>query len=57
MRMVTGKFGTAVTTNIAVPTPKMGRDPETPTTSMAQGLRDRKASGQEHMLWPAPEST
>jgi hypothetical protein len=52
-----GRAGTAVTTNIAVPTPKTGRDPETPTTSIAQGRRERKASGHEHILCPAPEST
>jgi hypothetical protein len=44
-------------TNRIVPTPKTGRDPATPTTSMAQERRDRKASGQEHTLSPAPEST
>jgi hypothetical protein len=37
--------------------PKIGKDPETPMTSIAQERRDRKASGQEHILCPAPEST
>ena len=45
------------TTNMAVPTPKIGRDPDTPITSTAQERMERKASEQEHMLCPAPEST
>ena len=41
----------------AVPTPKMGNEPETPMTSIAHARREIKASAQEHRLCPAPEST
>jgi hypothetical protein len=53
----TGRPAEVRMTKTTVPIPKTGIDPDTPTTSTAQERRDRKASGHEHMLCPAPEST
>jgi hypothetical protein len=57
MSATTGRAVDVRITRMTVPIPKTGIDPDTPTTSTAQERRERKASGQEHMLCPAPEST
>jgi hypothetical protein len=57
MKPTTGRPSTVTATNMAEPMPNIGSDPETPTTSIAQERIERNASGHEHMLCPAPEST
>lgn len=57
MSPTTSKSSEVWMTKTTVPIPKTGIEPDTSTTSTAQERRERKASGHEHMLCPAPEST